>query len=303
MLIGQHDPGGIAELEEPRDAGEPGLRGIEVLDLLGPEAAADRVRRIGEHRDPVRVHHHGAARIDEAGELLVARREAHRGPVADREVGQHIDAVVEVVGMGERAALGGHAERRVAGVRLVLDEAQRAAHGSGAVQRALRAAQHLDPRDVGKPQVGEHRRLIDIGGHRRREEVLEAAAAHRAGVDAADDEGVVGAVAAHTAVGDDEPGHMVRDAGEVAHCEPLQVLAARHRDVDGDLEDGLLTPRRGDHHLLETLRAALLRLCVGREDGRDGRSDQARRTQQQRALTMPTDVPIGVIDHVGRSRC
>ena len=96
---------------------------------------------------------------------------------------------------------------------------------------------------------------------------------------------------------------MVGDAGEVAYGEPLQVLAARHRDVDRDLEHGLLAPRRGDHHLLETLRAALLPLRVGREDGSDGGGDQTRRSQQQPALASLSTVLISFFDHVGRSRC
>ena len=71
---------------------------------------------------------------------------------------------VRVLGVAERRPRPGIEAARV---RRVLHEAYRAAEGARAVERALRAAQDLDPVEVLQPQVEVERRVIDIGRDRR----------------------------------------------------------------------------------------------------------------------------------------
>jgi hypothetical protein len=67
-----------------------------------------------------------------------------------------------VAGVGR---IDGHLGIEAGRVRQIVDDADGACHGAGAIERTLWAAQHLDPLDVGEVEIHEHRHFVDVGGY------------------------------------------------------------------------------------------------------------------------------------------
>jgi len=164
---------------------------------------------------------------------------------------QAVAVVGAVFGAEAGVALGGGG---------VGDDVHRAAGGVAAVQRALRAAQHLDARDVEHRALGGDRvgvgHFVDIDADRR-----GVVARVFAGADAADAE--LRLAAAELAV-DLHVGHDVLDVVDDVDALFLQRLAADHAERDAHVLAGLRAALGGDDDVFE-------HGGVGRGGGRFGR--------------------------------
>ncbi len=102
--------------------------------------------------------------LEEAGVVFVKAHEARRHPVVQRNVQCSVDAVVaRVRALGLRAADSRPPARPVK-VRLLRDQADRAAHRSCAVESSLRSAQHLDALHVAREHLSEIETTIGDAG-------------------------------------------------------------------------------------------------------------------------------------------
>jgi hypothetical protein len=192
----------------------------------------------------------------------------------------HADAVgiapaVGAVGARDAAADAVFGRRRVGLLHRVLDQA---AHRAGAVQRALRAAQHFDAFHVVGQQVervqrgllvqavGTDRRFVDVGAHRRSGRERRDAA-HR---DLR--------LARRALRLDRQARHVVRVVGHLRGVDVLQLLVADLGDRHGHFADVFLALVGGDGDRVQLL--GLLGLRIGgsriRVAGRRGLLRQGR---------------------------
>ena len=134
-------------------------------------------------------------------------------------------------------------------VRLLGDQAHRAAHGARAVQRPLRTAQHLDVTDV------EHPRIDRV----RQRHVVDVEARHVVAGDAADRHGARGA----DAVAGGSEGEVRHLGGVVEEVGDRLLLERGARESGHRHRHGLLALRallRRDDHFLQPARLRR-RLC------------------------------------------
>ena len=150
------------------------------------------------------------------------------------------------------------------------DELHETAERVRAVQRALRAAQHFDPRKVGRVEIGtEHRTEGETGARPERRIVdIDAdggAQILRTGAETADDQ----AIAVPAARLDVEAGDIGADVGEIVRADAVDKLVADRAHRRGDVEQIFLALVGGDNDLVVgACRAALL--SAGRRRGDDG---------------------------------
>src|SRR5262249_26558372 len=162
--------------------------------------------------------------VDEAGELRVARVHAQRDRIADGKVEDAIKGIRRTARIVRAGQVRGEVSGQLAQIGLVSNELDRAADGTGAVQRALGTAQDLHSPDIGQVVVDEQRDIIDVSRHQRYGQIrAEVTRALVRGVQAADDQVAVRAVRPGTQVGGHESGDHAR--------ETLQVLDARVLDL------------------------------------------------------------------------
>ena len=130
--------------------------------------------------------------------------------------------------------------------RVARDEAHRAAERAGAVERALRTAQHLDPLDVAQQEVGENRRLVDIGRDRRDRGGRVVAQRVAIDIEAANPDLVDRAGIAEAPVDHRDAGDRAQQFGAVEGLRRLDLVAAHRGDVVGHVDHALLPPRGGN---------------------------------------------------------
>ena len=140
---------------------------------------------------------------------------------------------------------------------LARNVANGAAERPCAVQRALRAEQHLDALHVGHRQVHIQRNLADVGRDRVAARVAEELGGlERVQVEAAHDD-VVGR--AFALVDDVEPGHVAAELREVADLARFEQRVVERGDVERNVLDAELAARRGDDDRLELIGLSLRR--------------------------------------------
>ena len=167
--------------------------------------------------------------VDVAAALVAVGHPAHRCAAAGQRGVEHA-----VERLGRLAVLGDHGFRRhLAGgplrIRLGGDDPHDTADGAGAVERALRAAQHLHAIDVHQPQV----RIGGVVGDR---DVVEVEADSRLGLagerpvrQAANED----LVAAGAQVGDRDRDHLGSDLVKGLAAQRLDVVGRQRTDRRG----------------------------------------------------------------------
>ena len=246
------------------------------IDVMQDRGGLRRRERVGRRHAGIR-RPDADLPVDEAAEVLVGGNDPQRDSVVDeRHVVHRIEAAVAAAVLCRRT-LATNGGLDLLQVRLVGHELDRAAHGTRTVERALRAAQYLDARQI--EQIGvdagvrpvatgrQDRRLVDIEARGRR-------VAARGG-DAPD--GIAAAPGSGRVQG--HPGYprgqgrevldprfrqRFRAVGDHRERHVLQVLAALLRGDDDVLErcrsHGVLGPgrrtaagqHRDDEHTQET---------------------------------------------------
>ena len=181
---------GLGRLPQEARAPGEGLLIVPVGLVLVDRGARHRLGRVGEQRDP-RQAVVGALEepvgVDESRLIVVLRRRAEREHVAERYVDEAPQRVRRPVRVLELAAARLDLRRPRVELRGVGNEPQCPGERAGAVERALRPAQHFDLLQVIQLEVAVDRRVADVGPHRRLLEGAEAARRLAGRIDAADD--------------------------------------------------------------------------------------------------------------------
>ena len=165
--------GHVAQGQVEAVARTPEQRGtaIGLLDEVGVLlAAVDRAvveRAVRGERRTVAVEHVDLAVVGDAREVVDRGVQAQGQGIGQREVEGGRTGAADAVGMVDARSAQAYPAAEGIEFGFAQDEAHRAAERARTVQRALRAAQHFDALDVGEQEVGEQRRLVDIGGHGR----------------------------------------------------------------------------------------------------------------------------------------
>ncbi len=173
---------------------------------------------------------------------LVAGDAADAEPVADDgSVERDVPVIIGLAILGgmrdaERAASVERVEIGILG-----NEADRAAHRTQAVERALGPAQHLDPLDVERTADGG---VVAVGDDVGR--LIEIIADGAVAVERGDAADLVGADAGGIAAAFAGAGHQRDDLAQVAVAFALQFLALESLNGDRHVLEKLLTPLGGD---------------------------------------------------------
>src|SRR5262249_140154 len=133
--------------------------------------------RIGAYGSAVAIESHEPVRIDESRLVVVVAGDAQREGFSHRQVDCGRGRVARVACFVDRAELDVGIARKFAQLRPPGNDAEGAAERAGAVQRALRAAQHFDALDIVELEVAVDRRVADVSTDRRLLESTEAARA------------------------------------------------------------------------------------------------------------------------------
>ncbi len=189
-LVGQLGAEILGRLETQRG---PGVLDVDRVDVLDATVLRQRRQHVAvDHRVAVGIGAIDVRVVDDAVVVDHAGIDAERGRFGQRHVQHQVGVEVEPVGPFGHAEVEARLALEVLRIGLVHDVADVAGQRAGAVQRSLRAAQHLDPGDVLQHEITEQRRVVDVGGHGRRRRQRHVAVGAGVDVDATD----------HDAVGD-----------------------------------------------------------------------------------------------------
>jgi hypothetical protein len=143
--------------------------------------------------------------------------------------------------------LGARIEGGLAQLRLLRNEANRAADRPCTVQRSLRTAQYLDAVDIDQLQWEKHGHFAEIRRYRRLvDRRIVVVIVRRADIEGA--QGVVVAVSryAWTFIDHAQPGNEPDEAVGVRNARLQQLIGRDGRYVVGHILDALRAPCRGD---------------------------------------------------------
>ena len=204
--------------------------------------------------------------VDGAGIALVPADHAQRRGGRQRQVDHAFELAADAALVdGVDLAVGGSIKAR--GVGRVGDDADGARFGRGAVKRALRAGEALDPGDVVDVDIEVaadrgHRLLVEIDADRGQRARVVAVATTG---DAAHVDDVVARIAAQRL--ERHRGELLHVIGEAGDVEILQLLRAQCLDADRHVLQALAAFLRGDDDVGVTGFCGIRRRSILRDGG------------------------------------
>ena len=229
-----------------------GILDVDRVDVLDAAILGQRRQHVAvDHRVAVGIGAIDVRVVDDAVVVDHAGIDTKRDRFGQRDVQQQVGVEVEAVRPFGHAEVDARPALELLGIGPVHDVADVARQRAGAVQRALRPAQHLDPVDVLQHEIAEQRRVVDVGRHGRRRRQRHVAVGAGVDVDAADHDAVGDAGIAVAAILHRHARHRPQRLDGVVDVGTLERFTRHRRDVERNLLHRLVAAGRRDDDFLE----------------------------------------------------